>query len=1593
MLRALKFTLLMAIFLVLAVACGGGGGGGGDGGGTENQAPTANAGLDQTVLEGATVTLNGSASTDSDGTIAAYSWSQTAGPSVTLSSASAAQPTFTAPLVDSATALTFTLTVTDDGDLTDTDTVTITVNDTGSGENLTPTASAGPDQTIDEGATVTLNGSGSSDPDGTIAAYSWAQIAGPSVTLSNAGVASPTFTAPAVDAATVLTFELTVTDNEAATASDTVTITVNNVVPAVPSTNINGVLRDRSGNPIAGANVVLQEQGAFSASAAMPRASSKYSRTALINAARAKALGSTARRAALTSVAFTVTDENGFYSFADVAIPETGKLLISFDKSGYASYQELLTLTADELITVEATMATAYVAPTQSASGEITVTADSASTGVDNAGMNLTVPAGSLLDSNGDPVTGDVKVEVAVADPASEADRAIFPGSFAAADAGQDLNNPATTLESVAFAEITIRDASSGEEYTQISESAPATVEFLLPAGIQDGTILNPDTGLQYADGDKIPWWSYNEDMGVWEREDANPADAITDPNDPAYDADVVARPDGLYVQAKVVHFTWWNGDWPLDRGYINVHVNDDSGNPLPNVLVKINGVTYNSNARSGVTNASGNVNGLVVKGSTSAITEQCQVVLVFNGVEFPQTAIDTPLKEGTTSVTYVIGLPGTIQGTVTDADGNPLAGVLVYTDLMGGFKTNASGQYSLKVPYDRAVNVHVNGATVEDKSGTATEANPVVTLDFTFPAIDLDSVLTKLQGDETTPGDPLGAYRDLKQLADNGQLDNNGRMLWAVLSFLEIADEAKTMGTSVNTLIESVGLKAYDDPVTGEFRIVSVTEECLEWDYATTTPSCSVVNPFFNPDFTMSAIPDHQELAQLIQARIDYSRGILDQINGPVSLVLNGMEIDSSDVIAVNAILDFADGLLEYIQGYQFVLNTYAENGDQQFSQLNLQDLLQRADVATRFNNAKALLNQVLDGAVDYLDAMGAETDSQLDDFMYIDAQMAAQLPQMLEMIAGFKSSVNSTTGYVDVPIYEWNNTLITSAVMGSDGTFTITETSDVYKGFLKLDLSTLFNPAKMFDGDKLAADIASGDFTVTPVDDYYGSQNPDYFAVTFTPESHVATLITAVAGDAEFALEDSRYATDGVGGFSIVPDMKVLLPFATQDGVPQFTYRYDSFLSTYVKEELGISEEQFNSSGVSQGFPFDTGTNITWTDNDVPARVDVWGDSWGQSDTRPMGLSFTFSYLFSGTLWEAPLTVGTTWTNDNLWVQGFSGYTATSTVAAIESVTVPLGTYANAIKIVTVITGAGTSWDNTPAPAEVNNFINGTRTVWIAPNMGIVKMVYDHAESGKQTVAELTSQTDGTGAVIANYVYFRSREGGQRTYTLTNPYDSGSITTETCTVLPNDPLQPMYGNWWTAMPESIDTGYSVNCTLPPEPALTTWYPDADLDGYGNPSGTPVFAAEQPVGYVANPFDCNDSDPAINPGATEILGDFIDNNCNFQTDEDGTLQTWYFDGDGDGWGDISNFIFDGAQLTGYVSTPGDCAPWDPNINPGATEVKDWTDNDCDQQVDEGFNQIQGWFNFNLYDDRYSGSSFGGREGPGPQPMGPRLFR
>jgi len=127
--------------------------------------------------------LDGSGSYDPDGDSIGYHWSQISGPSVTLSDTNVVDPTFTPTIKGN---YEFELLV-DDGSLSSSpDTVLVSVN------NQAPLSDAGSDQlNIDAGTLVTLDGSGSYDPDGDSIGYHWNQVSGPSVTLSDTNAVDP----------------------------------------------------------------------------------------------------------------------------------------------------------------------------------------------------------------------------------------------------------------------------------------------------------------------------------------------------------------------------------------------------------------------------------------------------------------------------------------------------------------------------------------------------------------------------------------------------------------------------------------------------------------------------------------------------------------------------------------------------------------------------------------------------------------------------------------------------------------------------------------------------------------------------------------------------------------------------------------------------------------------------------------------------------------------------------------------------------------------------------------------------------------------------------------------------------------------------------------------------------------------------------------------------------------------------------------------------------------------------------------------------------------------------------------------------------
>jgi len=137
-----------------------------------------------------------------------------------------------------------------------------------------------------------------------------------------------------------------------------------------------------------------------------------------------------------------------------------------------------------------------------------------------------------------------------------------------------------------------------------------------------------------------------------------------------------------------------------------------------------------------------------------------------------------------------------------------------------------------------------------------------------------------------------------------------------------------------------------------------------------------------------------------------------------------------------------------------------------------------------------------------------------------------------------------------------------------------------------------------------------------------------------------------------------------------------------------------------------------------------------------------------------------------------------------------------------------------------------------------------------------------------------------------------------------------------------------------------------------------STWYADADNDGFGVPHVTHQSCANPASGYVDNFDDCDDIDPAVNPDATEVC-DGVDNDCNELADDADpsldrtTASSWFADSDGDSYGDPDAEVLACVVPSEHVSDDTDCDDTSADIHPGATEVCNALDDDCDLAIDD----------------------------------------
>jgi hypothetical protein len=137
----------------------------------------------------------------------------------------------------------------------------------------------------------------------------------------------------------------------------------------------------------------------------------------------------------------------------------------------------------------------------------------------------------------------------------------------------------------------------------------------------------------------------------------------------------------------------------------------------------------------------------------------------------------------------------------------------------------------------------------------------------------------------------------------------------------------------------------------------------------------------------------------------------------------------------------------------------------------------------------------------------------------------------------------------------------------------------------------------------------------------------------------------------------------------------------------------------------------------------------------------------------------------------------------------------------------------------------------------------------------------------------------------------------------------------------------------------------------------MCTGFSDEDGDGFGVDEVS--FPCDnRPAGVADRDDDCNDSEPAIHPAADEVCNDGVDDDCNGLADDDdaGLYQAsgtaLYEDGDADGFGREDSVVYRCNELPGFVETAGDCDDSNGEAYPGAEEICNGLDDDCDDLAD-----------------------------------------
>ena len=238
------------------------------------------------------------------------------------------------------------------------------------------------------------------------------------------------------------------------------------------------------------------------------------------------------------------TNDQGWFSISNVA--EGDRVVVDFERDGYATTHRIIDVQSGESNFIDATMSQVDETGTFTGSSGGTITSDN--------GGSLTVGANDLEDSQGDLYTGNVQVSMTVFDPTDEEDASCFPGEYL----GRDTSGNNVPIKSYGFMDIALTDSSGNE--VQLADGENAIIRIPVPSSLQS----------EAATMGTCPMWYFDTDTSYWMEEGQGSYDSSTN----------------SFV-GSITHFSTWNFDVAYLRAYISGRVVNSAGTPVPGATVE----------------------------------------------------------------------------------------------------------------------------------------------------------------------------------------------------------------------------------------------------------------------------------------------------------------------------------------------------------------------------------------------------------------------------------------------------------------------------------------------------------------------------------------------------------------------------------------------------------------------------------------------------------------------------------------------------------------------------------------------------------------------------------------------------------------------------------------------------------------------------------------------------------------------------------------------------------------------------------------------------------------------------------------------